>query len=60
MEIQTKSMIPIRSAVVSAVLLSKIEVKLKNLFDEARYQGDYWCHVLHIERLKKRETASHS
>ena len=37
-------MIPIRSVVVSAVLLSKIESEIKLLLMK-RVKGDYWCHV---------------
>lgn len=37
-------MIPIRSVVVSAVLLSKIEGEFKLLLMK-HVKGDYWCHV---------------
>ncbi len=48
-------MIPIRSVVVSAVLLSKIESEIKLLLMK-RIKGDYWCHV--AGKVEENETAS--
>ena len=48
-------MIPIRSVVVSAVLLSKIESEIKLLLMK-RVKGDYWCHV--AGKVEEKETAS--
>ena len=48
-------MIPIRSVVVSAVLLSKIESEIKLLLMK-RVKGDYWCHV--AGKVEENETAS--
>ena len=48
-------MIPIRSAVVSAVLLSEIEGELKLLLMK-RVKGNFWCHV--AGKLEAGETAS--
>ena len=48
-------MIPIRSVVVSAVLLSKIESEIKLLLMK-RVKDDYWCHV--AGKVEEKETAS--
>ena len=48
-------MIPIRSVVVSAVLLSKIEGELKILLMK-RVKGNFWCHV--AGKVEANETAS--
>ena len=48
-------MIPIRSVVVSAVLLSKIEGELKILLMN-RVKGNFWCHV--AGKVEPNETAS--
>ena len=48
-------MIPIRSVVVSAVLLSEIEGELKILLMN-RVKGNFWCHV--AGKVEPNETAS--
>ena len=48
-------MIPIRSVVVSAVLLSKLEGELKILLMK-RVKGHFWCHV--AGKVEANETAS--
>ena len=48
-------MIPIRSVVVSAVLLSKIAGEIKLLLMK-RVKGDCWCHV--AGKVEENETAS--
>lgn len=48
-------MIPIRSIVVSAVLLSEIEGELKILLMK-RVKGNFWCHV--AGKVEDGETAS--
>ena len=48
-------MIPIRSIVVSAVLLSEIEGELKILLMK-RVKGNFWCHV--AGKVEEGETAS--
>jgi len=48
-------MIPIRSVVVSAVLLSEIEGEVKMLLMK-RVKGNFWCHV--AGKIENSETAS--
>ena len=48
-------MIPMRSIVVSAVLLSKIDGEWKMLLMK-RVKGDFWCHV--AGKIEATETAS--
>lgn len=48
-------MIPIRSAIVSAVLLSEIEGEVKMLMMK-RVKGSFWCHV--AGKIEANETAS--
>lgn len=48
-------MIPIRSLVVSCVLVSKIEGELKMLMMK-RVKGNFWCHV--AGKVEQNETAS--
>lgn len=48
-------MIPIRSIVVSSVLLSKIDGEFKILLMK-RVKGDFWCHV--AGKVEANETAS--
>ncbi|TCB35733.1 NUDIX domain-containing protein [Acinetobacter sp. ANC 4910] len=48
-------MIPIRSIVVSAVLLSEIEGELKILLMK-RVKGNFWCHI--AGKVEEGETAS--
>ncbi|MFW2078333.1 NUDIX pyrophosphatase [Acinetobacter sp. ULE_I010] len=47
-------MIPIRSIIVSGVLLSEIEGELKILLMK-RVKGDFWCHV--AGKIEENETA---
>lgn len=48
-------MIPIRSAIVSAVLLSKMDGEIKLLLMK-RVKGDFWCHI--AGKLEANETAT--